>query len=62
MLSQSVTDWHAAVQVFVLWFASGPKQPEVAGVDILFFRDDLKIGSIATFQEPFAADREAFLP
>lgn len=47
--------------VFALWYASGPQQPEVAGVDILFFREDLKIASIATFQEPFAAEREAYL-
>lgn len=31
-------------------------------MDIFFFKDDLKIGSIATFQEPFAAERQAFLP
>lgn len=50
------------VQVFALWYATGPDEPEVAGVDVFFFKDDLKIGSISTFREPFAAEREAFLP
>lgn len=50
------------MQVFALWYATGPSQEEVAGVDIFCFGDDLKLSSVSTFQEPFVAQRAASLP
>jgi hypothetical protein len=48
------------VQVFVLWFAEGMGEP-VAGIDLFFFGDDLKIKSIASFNEGAPAMRKSFL-
>eukprot|EP00892_Ulva_mutabilis_P001900 jgi/Ulvmu1/11710/UM008_0121.1 len=47
--------------VFVLWFASGPHQPEFAGVHIFFFGDDHKIESVAAFREAFEMERKTQL-
>lgn len=49
------------VQVFALWFASGPHQPEFAGVHIFFFDKDMKIESVAAFREAFEVERKTQL-
>lgn len=49
------------MQVFALWFASGPHQPKIAGVHVFFFGDDLKIDSIAAFREAFEVERKTQL-
>lgn len=49
------------VQVFALWFASGPHQPEFAGVHVFFFDKDLKIDSVAAFREAFEMERKTQL-
>eukprot|EP00892_Ulva_mutabilis_P002055 jgi/Ulvmu1/11850/UM081_0008.1 len=59
---QAIAHAEGTNMVFALWFASGPAQPEMAGVDIFCFGDDLKIKSISTFREPLAAQRDAALP
>lgn len=47
--------------MFALWFASGPHQPEFAGVHVFSFDKDLKIESVAAFREAFEVERKTQL-
>ena len=46
--------------MFVLWFAEG-MGGSVAGIDLFFFGEDLKIRSVASFNEAAPAARQSFL-
>jgi hypothetical protein len=48
------------LQVFALWFFNDG-HGEVAGIDLFFFGDDLKIKSIAVFREVLAHEKARFL-
>ena len=53
--------WRVPVQVFALWFSPVPDAGAIAGIDVFFFGDDLKIKSIASFHEPPPPARARFL-
>ena len=49
-----------SMQVFAFWTAEGMEEP-IAGIDVFFFGDDLKIASIASFHEPPRKAARAFM-
>ena len=50
--------WAMWLQVFALWFIGGGA---MAGIDVFFFGDDLKIASVASFREANPAEKAAHL-
>jgi hypothetical protein len=48
------------MQVFALWFFKNGNV-EVAGIDLFFFGDDLKIKTVAAFREPVPPEKARFL-